>query len=68
MKKKQKIVVDFVDDEIIIQRLVKPMRKITDIEVLIEEQSYQPIDKVKFFKEMDELVIKESLEELLAMI
>ena len=68
MKQKQKIVLNLLDDEMIIQRLNKPMRKVTDIEVLAKEQHYQPIDKEALFKQMDDLGIKEPLKVLLAMI
>ncbi len=68
MKQKQKIVLNLSDDEIIIQQLNKPMRKVTDIEVLAKAQHYQSIDKIALFKQMDELGIEESLEVLLAII
>ncbi|RLD54594.1 MAG: hypothetical protein DRJ05_14340 [Bacteroidetes bacterium] len=51
-----------------IYKLVKPMRKRLDVELLKKEQRYKPIDKKKFFKKIKKLEIKEPIEELLAMV
>ncbi len=51
-----------------IHKLVKPMRKRLDVEVLKKEQRYKTIDKKKFFKKIKKLEIQEPIEELLAML
>lgn len=56
------------DNDDVIKRLNKPMRKRIDIEELKEEQGYKPINKEEFFKKIDALDIEEPLEELLRMI
>jgi len=68
LKKVEASLNEISQDDLIIRRLSKPMRKKTDIEQLAKEQNFKPIDKDKLFKQMDELNIKEPLEELLAMI
>ena len=52
----------------VIQSLNKPMRKRLDIEELKRSQNFKPIDKESFFQKMDELNIKESIDDLLKMI
>jgi len=56
------------DDEDVLRKLAKPMRKKLDIEELKWEQNWQPVDKEKFFLKIKELDVQESLEELLEMI
>ncbi len=56
------------DDEDLLRKLAKPMRKKLDIEELKREQNWKPVNKEAFFKKIDELDIQESLEELLEMI
>ena len=51
-----------------IEILKKPMRKKLDVETLKKEQNFTPIDKKVFFQKIDELNIKESIDDLLTMI
>lgn len=51
----------------LISKLAKPMRKKIDIEELKREQNFQPIDKEKLFKDFASLEIEESIEELIEM-
>ena len=55
------------DDEDVLRKLAKPMRKKLDIEELKREQNWQPVDKERFFLKIKELDVQESLEELLEM-
>jgi len=68
LKKVEETLNEISEDDLILQRLSKPMRKKTNLEEILKEQNYQPINKDKLFKQMDELNIQEPLEELLAMI
>lgn len=56
------------DREEILHRIAKPTRRKLDIEELKREQNWRPIDKVAFFKKIEELDIEEPLEELIEMI
>jgi len=55
------------EQEDLISKLAKPMRKKIDIEELKREQNFQPIDKEKLFKDFAALEIEESVEELIEM-
>jgi len=68
LKKVEETLDEISEDDLILQKLNKPMRKKLDIEVLKKEQNYKPINKEAFFKKMDDLNIEEPIEELLAMI
>lgn len=56
------------DDEDVLRKLAKPMRKELDIEELKREQNWQPVNKEEFFKKIKELDVQEPLETLLEMI
>ncbi len=49
----------------ILESLQKPMRDTLDIEQLKVEQNYEPINKAKFIKDLQDLDIQEPIEELL---
>ncbi len=52
----------------LLDELIKPMKKTISVETLVSEQNYEGIDKDKFENLVDELDIKESIEDLLKML
>jgi negative regulator of sigma E activity len=49
-----------------LKKLAKPMRKKTDINELIKEQNWKPINREEFDKMIKEIDIQEPLEQLIA--
>lgn len=47
---------------------IKPIRKTISVEEMVEEQNYKPIEREHFYKQVVQLQIEESLEELLKML
>jgi len=52
----------------ILNKLVRPVRKHLDIDALIKEQNYRGIDRQEFDQIVDELEIREPVEDLLEML
>ncbi len=50
------------------QHLVKPTRKRLDIETIKKEQDYLPVDKEALHQKIEELDLKEPVEQLLTVI
>ena len=68
LKQLDVIVEQLSDNNYILERLAKPMRKKLSIEQLKKEQNFKPINKKAFFKKLDALEIEEPIEDLIAMI
>ena len=51
-----------------LKALMKPTRKVMNVEDLKKEQNFTPIDTDDFFADLDQLEITDSLEDLLEMI
>lgn len=51
-----------------LKRLVKPVRKKTDLEQIIKEQNWKPIDRAEWDHLVKELDIQEPVEDLLKML
>lgn len=49
-------------------KAVKPMRKNITLDMIKEEQNYQPIDEKTFFDKAAKVEVKESVDELLGML
>jgi hypothetical protein len=50
----------------LLEKLARPMREKLDIEQLIKEQNWKPIDREEFDKLIKEMDIQEPLEQLIA--
>lgn len=68
LKKVDSAVHKIITEEDTLRALAKPMRKQLRIDELKKDQNFQPIDKKKLFKKIEELDAEESIEELLTMI
>ena len=51
-----------------LMKYIKPARKKIDLEEMVKEQNYKPIDRKVFFEKLDALQIEEPLEDLLNML
>lgn len=54
--------------EVLLKKLTKPMRKTTDIEQIIKEQNWKPVDMEEWRRLVKELDIQESAEDLVKML
>ncbi|MFK7950010.1 MAG: hypothetical protein AB8G11_20640 [Saprospiraceae bacterium] len=68
LKQLDVIVEQLSDNNYILERLAKPMRKKLSIEQLKKEQNFKPINKKAFFQKLEALKIEEPIEDLIAMI
>ena len=50
----------------LLEKLAKPMREKTDIDELIKEQNWKPVNREEFDKLVKELDIQEPIEQLIA--
>ena len=51
-----------------IEHLIKPTRRQTDVNQLVEEQEFKGIDRAKMTRLIEEIGIEEPIEDLLAML
>lgn len=51
-----------------LQNLFKPVNSRFDLDEIIEQQGYEPVDKAEFDRLINEINIQEPVEELLAML
>lgn len=56
------------EQEAAFKAAIKPIRKTISVEEMVEEQNYKPIEREHFYKQVVQLQIEESLEELLKML
>lgn len=68
LSKFEEILKDYHQNLDSIKYLIRPMRKKTDIDQLVEEQGYKGIDKAKIDQLVEEIGIEEPIEDLLEML
>jgi len=68
LSKFEEILKDYRQNLDSIKYLIRPMRKKTDIDQLVEEQGYKGIDKAKIDQLVEEIGIEEPIEDLLEML